>query len=445
MLAYHFPPVGGGGVQRSTKFCKYLPEFGWQPVVVTGPGRGTGRWTPNDQRLVAEVPAGTVVHRLAGPEPGPASSWRQRGERWLLLPRAYSRWWIDGSSRIGAATAADAHLIYASMSPFESGVAAARIARASGRPWVADLRDPWALDEMTVYPSALHRQIERRKMERVLSGAAGIIMNTPEASARLVATFPALRQRRIVTIPNGYDASDFSGPPPAPMGDRFRIVHTGFLHTSLGRRFEDSRRIRRVLGGGVEGVDLLARSHVFLLKAVDLAMTEDPRLRDELEVVFAGRLSRDDVSLLETASKVARAPGYLPHDESVRLVRSADLLFLPMQDLPAGRRATIVPGKTYEYLASGRPILAAVPEGDARDLLAAAGNALICRPRDVVAMARAIHEQVGRWRRGEESPGPDPALLRQYERRELANRLASLFDTVVGGRDRRPVSVAGAQ
>ena len=68
-------------------------------------------------------------------------------------------------------------------------------------------------------------------------------------------------------------------------------------------------------------------------------------------------------------------------------MRSADLLFLPMQDVPG--RAGLVPGKTYEYVAAGRPILAAVPEGDARDLLREAG-AHIVAPTDEAAMATVI-------------------------------------------------------
>ena len=80
-------------------------------------------------------------------------------------------------------------------------------------------------------------------------------------------------------------------------------------------------------------------------------------------------LSDRDLDVVGGAS-IVETPGYLAHDETVALLRSADLLFLPMHDLPEGRRATIVPGKTYEYLASRRLILAVVPDGDARDLLA---------------------------------------------------------------------------
>ena len=115
-------------------------------------------------------------------------------------------------------------------------------------------------------------------------------------------------------------------------------------------------------------------------------------------------------------------------------MRTADLLFLPMQNLQPGRRATITPGKTYEYVASGRPILAAVPDGDARDLLAEAGTASLCTPDDDVAMAAAISAAVAAWQAGAESPSVSATLLQRYERRRLTRDLADVFDTVLGGR-----------
>jgi hypothetical protein len=111
---------------------------------------------------------------------------------------------------------------------------------------------------------------------------------------------------------------------------------------------------------------------------------------------------------------------------------AADLLFLPMHDLRAGGRAGLVPGKTYEYLASGRPILAAVPDGDARDILAEAGGARICSPSDVGEMTRIIADQASGKVRGELLDPPDPGVVGRYERRCQAAELARLFETVTG-------------
>ena len=127
-----------------------------------------------------------------------------------------------------------------------------------------------------------------------------------------------------------------------------------------------------------------------------------------------------------------RFPGYATHAETIALMRSSDLLFLPMHDLPIGHRAGLVPGKTYEYMASRKPILAAVPDGDARELLEEAGSAFLCRPTDVSAMTKIISERFDSWEAGEPGPEPRPEVLQRYERRELTRQLAAVFDRLVG-------------
>ena len=91
-LAYYFPPIGGGGVQRAVKFCRYLVEFGYQPIVVTGPGKAKDLWTPEDVTLAGELPPEVEVHRVPGPEPS-GSAWRARttaadSKRLSLSPRS---------------------------------------------------------------------------------------------------------------------------------------------------------------------------------------------------------------------------------------------------------------------------------------------------------------------------------------------------------------------
>ena len=104
-----------------------------------------------------------------------------------------------------------------------------------------------------------------------------------------------------------------------------------------------------------------------------------------------------------------------------------------MHDLPAGHRATIVPGKTYEYLASGRPILAAVPNGDAHELLGEAATAHLCRPADTAAMADVIGDLVRRRAVGR-TPTERPDVVAPFERRLLTERLVATFDSVAGQR-----------
>ena len=191
--------------------------------------------------------------------------------------------------------------------------------------------------------------------------------------------------------------------------------------------------VRRLLGGLSARIDILPRSHFYLLQALDLVIRDDPTAAAELELILAGVANELDRRVVENRSFV-KVTGYVSHAESVALLRSANLLFLPMHDLPTGVRAGLVPGKTYEYLAAGPPILAAVPDGDARDLLAEAGNAYICRPKDIRYMADTIAGLLAGWRTnsgGARRTRPD--VLARYERRRQTLELAQVFSRVLDG------------
>lgn len=422
-LAYYFPPLGGAGVQRTVKFVKHLRELGYEAIVVTGPEDGGTHWTPTDRALAAEVPAELRVLRALGPQPAPDQS---RARRWARIRSPFESWWQREATALGQSAIEDVDLVYASMSPFATARVARVLARESRKPWIADLRDPWALDEWTVYPTALHRAVEKRRMRAALRDATTVVMNTEEAALALVDEFPEFERSRVVTIPNGWDRGDFDqGTPPRTDG-KFRIVYTGYSHVVAGRRHRDRGSLRSLLGGATRGLNVLARSHVFLAEALRLLTHVDRELAERVELHVAGPAPRDADEPAATGPSL-RQHGYLPHDQAVALMRSADLLFLPMHDLPSGKRARTVPGKMYEYLASGRPILAALPDGDARDLLTGMPNVWLCRPTDIGAMAEALCE-IGRLR---SPPLPPREIVERFERRALAQRLAEVMDSVV--------------
>ena len=320
-------------------------------------------------------------------------------------------------------------MIYAIIAPYETADAASALSRELGKPLVVDLEDPWALDEMLIFPSALHRRLELRRMRRTLESAEGVVMNTAESAQRVRERFPEVRGKILRAIPNGFDSADFRGPLPQRKDGKYRIVHTGSLHTELGLWQRRTPLAQRMLRGAVPGVDMLTRSHVYLLQAVNRAIGDRPGLASIIEVHFAGTLTEADRRVVN-GSPLARLHGFLTHADTIDLIRSADLLFLPMHDLPPGRRASIVPCKTYEYLASGRPILAAVPEGDARDLLAESGSALLCRPADVDGMRHILNDQIRRFETGEPPRPPRPDVLARFEPQRLTRELAAVLGEV---------------
>ena len=428
VLAHRFPPSGGAGVQRNLQLARHLEEAGWHPVIVTGPGPVEYRWTPEDPDLAGEGFRADVI-RIQGPEPTPGV-WETRFERWLRTPTRWRRWWREGVLR-ASASVREVGVVHASVAPYATASAAVAAARRLRKPLVLDLEDPWALDEMLVYPTGAHRRLELRRMGHALRSADAVVMNTAEARARVLAAFPDLDPARVYAIPNAFDPRDFARPVTPRLGGRFRIVHTGSLHTELGLRHRAEARRRRLLGGAVEGVDFLTRSHVVILEALEALLGDRPELAGRVEMVLAGVFTDGDRAEAARHS-CARLLDFVPHAATIELVRSADLLFLPMQDLPEGRRAGLVPHKTYEYLASGRPILAAVPDGDARDLLAAAGSAHLCRPGDVAAMRAILAEEIGRWEAGAAASGPDPSVVRRCRSERLVQDLVRVYEDLAG-------------
>jgi glycosyltransferase involved in cell wall biosynthesis len=248
----------------------------------------------------------------------------------------------------------------------------------------------------------------------------------------LKSAFPSLCRNHLVAITNGYDDSDFAAQLPPRKDQKFRIVHTGYFHTDSGMQLR-KRNFYRMLGGAEAGVDILTRSHAVLLQAIGRWCEERPEIKDVLEIVFAGKTSEEDRTIASESPIFAMIKflGYLSHQQSVNLVRTADLLFLPMPTLPAGRRSRIVPGKTYEYMAAGRPILGAVPEGDAKDFISNSGLGVTCRPDDVNGMIQALDQVYADWKDKKSSRLVNERFVSQFERRNLAGSLAAAFNTLL--------------
>lgn len=430
MLARHFPPIGGAGVHRTVGTVRHLREHGYEPVVITGPAEHRDRWEPHDPGLLGQIPSDVEVHRLQGPEPPPRTGARARADKLLQARAPWINWWIEESVRLGRSIGADADVIYASCLPYETANAGARLAADLGKPWVADLEDPWALDEMRLYLTGAHQRLEQWRMRTALASASAVIMCAEEAAVRVRGAFPKL-DGRVAGIPIGFERDDFAAGDGGHGGDTFRIVHTGSMHTDFGRALRASRRRRRLLGGSVEGLDIITRSHVFLVQAIENLLRARPELRDRIELHLAGELTEGDRAVAAPHAFV-RTPGLLAHRDTVELMRSADLLFLPMHDLPIGRRAGLIPYKTYEYLAAQRPILAAVPDGDVRDMLSPVRHVTLVRPADVEGMTQALGRLVDEAPVARVADGLDSPVLAPLERRACVTRIAGVLDGVLG-------------
>lgn len=423
IVSYYFPPAGGAGTQRAAKLCKYLARFGWTPSVICHRPKTDGLSTPALDASMAEadLPPELRVEHVSGQTPG---EWlRGAGERLQTMSRE---------------TPVDAVLI--TMSPFWlSGLLADALAIA---PTVLDLRDPWAFDGVPTYRHWFEWRQDRQRMRAALRQASAVVMNTPEARASVLRSFSELDDSKVYAIPNGFDPDDFAhAERPQEVPDAaFRLVHTGtFLTKQVSRPGNLKEGVRRILRYRPEPIRPRGRSVGPLLAAMEQIRRETPGALHDFRFVHIGALDEATKAWVDRSSvhDMVVTRGYVPHAESVGWLLSADALFLHLHGVRGSHRARIVPGKTYEYLASGRPVLAALPPGDARDLAAARERCVLADPCDPASIARALRELIDRRGAGAIDLNSDEALA-GYTRESIAEQMGHVLNQAAGCSNRSP-------
>ncbi|HUB04375.1 MAG TPA: glycosyltransferase family 4 protein [Solirubrobacteraceae bacterium] len=408
MFAYYFPPLGGGGVQRTAKYVKYLPSEGFEPIVVTGSQRG---FMLRDASLSADVPSGTVIRR-ARALPLQTAQWKLDGllrraglptklVNEVLWPDAHIGW-LPGAVLGGLRAVRDHQpdVIYSTSSPTTAHLAALIVHNLTGIPWVADFRDSWLfnpLDPRTGSYPPLTRASEA--LERKIVAEASYVTFADET---MEACGLGTDDPRRVVICNGVDPDDLPpvGSHPAPSTDRFRLSYVGSFYGSHDGA-ETFAAIR----------DLMERGEL------------DPRTF-ELRIVGHAEVERDKLDSLPVSFT-----GYVNHDQALAEMAGASAL---LYSRPPGDR--VLSGKIFEYLTSGRPVLSvAHPDSLASRLVRELGAGWCADVRDPRAVAEALREALTDWRRGAIGldPGVREEVLRRYSRRKLAGELAEVLRATV--------------
>ena len=437
-LSYLFPPRGGAGVQRSLKFAKYLPEFGWQPLIIANGGHASDGVTQmKDSTLLRDLPPGTIVRYTLD-----ETKIENKFRRWFN-PTDSSAWWVKPA--IAAASELlqqhSPSAILVTMSPFSAAEAGIKLKTQTNLPLILDLRDPWALDETKIYPTLLHAWRDMAAMSRALHHADLIIMNTPQAAQTVRNTFNLPDSTRIISLTNGFDEDDFAtttAQVPQADPDTLRIVHTGLFHCEWAEIWDDIRAPRGLISRFKHPrrqINLWTRTPGYLLDAMQ-------RATGKFELVLVGELTPADKLMLENCPvrDQIKILGYRSHDQSVAWLKSADLLFLPLHTPLDGGTALIVPGKAYEYLGARRPILAMGPRGDMRNFIRDTNTGLTLDGDDVSAAAEALNQFHRAKLAGQPLYRPDFEQISRFERRNLTQQLAHELDTLTAAVPHRPTA-----
>lgn len=434
VLAYFYPPQGGAGVQRTAKFVKYLSEFDWLPIVVAG--TGSGSHFHEDTELAQEVK--TVKRydiQFTSLEKKLNSMLQSPLGRWM---RATLFAWSQAASRKISTVIEKERpdVLFVTTSPFPAAKVVAALSEKYGIPWVLDMRDPWALDPISHYPTKLHYLLEIRDMKKACHQANAVIMNTPGALRAVINEFKLFNPDKFHCITNGWDANDFRH---HEVSDKkcskpMIIVHTGLFHTKMAWKFQKNNHLLARLRFSLAKINLLTRTPNYLFAAYRKLIDEKKLLAGSIQFVFAGSATDDDMALAKKyqLDSCVNFLGYLNHDQSIDLLHKSDVLFLPLHELHDARNPLIVPGKTFEYIASKKPVLACLPNGDARDIVLKAELGHVCDPSDTEMIATTLLDLFEQYKSGNGiSVRPNEQFINKFERRNLTKNLVRIFENVI--------------
>jgi glycosyltransferase involved in cell wall biosynthesis len=402
MVAYHFPPqAGSSGLLRSLKFCRYLPEFGWMPTVLTVHPRAYERV---HEAQLAEVPADVRVIRAFGLDTRRHLAVREAYPRLLALP---DRWisWLPAAVTQGLYTikTRDIDAIFTTFPIATAVLVGYLLHRMTGKPWIVDLRDSMTEDN---YPAdRLTRRVYRWIEAKAVRHAAKILFTAPAAIRMYCQRYPELDADKCMLLPNGYDESDFEGiVPRRTLGRQIRLLHSGLIYPWE----RDPRPFFRAL----------AR-----LKAEGQISAET--LSVELRACGAEDEFRQQVDALGIGDLVYFLPP-IPYRASLQDCADADALLL----LQAACCDHQIPAKAYEYLRSNKPMLALTTStGDTAALLRETGGATVIDLADENALHDALPEFLRQVRSGTH-PVPLACKAKSFSRRDQSARLAECLSSV---------------
>jgi glycosyltransferase involved in cell wall biosynthesis len=425
IIAYNFPPVGGAGVQRVSKFVKYLVRFNWESEVVTTANPSVPL---KDDGLLSEIPDGVRVHRTKTLEPSyvlktnmasaDASSASVVSRlkrivtsvvRFFLIPDPQILWWPHTAITLFKLLKSRTYnVIFASGPPFSSLVLSVFLGRFFGVPVVVDFRDEWSFSRNNwenSTKSAFVKWFDRVMEKWVVKNANAITVASPAYRTSFMAEYQKLDTEKIHVITNGYDPDDFvvsehNGVEPDQEKRFFNFVYTGTVWK--------------------------ATSLKPFVQALEALLEERPELRNRIRVRVYGRVVGEEAICMEPLrlDGVISLFGYVDHKEVVREMQAADCLLLTLADLHGSDK--IIPGKTFEFMVGKPSVLAIVPPGECSAIISSIPGFFVVHPNDDSSLKMKICELATMTNGNlEKSSSPD------YSRIVLTEHLANVLSAVI--------------
>ncbi|MEZ4797763.1 MAG: glycosyltransferase family 4 protein [Flavobacteriaceae bacterium] len=422
IVTYYWPPAGGPGVQRWLKFIKYLPDFNIEPIVYVP---SNPSYPVIDESLVDEIPKGLAIIKQPIAEPyklasklskrksdaiskGIIPDKKRQGlmERLLLfvrgnffIPDARKKW-IKPSVRYLSSYIRNynINIVITTGPPHSLHLIGLQLKSKLNINWIADFRDPWTTigyhKKLKLLPMSKknHKALE----SKVLNSADKIIVTSNNTKLN----FSSLTQKPIEVITNGYDYHSIEN---VKLDNKFTLAHIGSL--------------------------LSDRNPVVLWKALNELVVENKVFASMFQLNFIGVVSEGVLKSIEqhNLSQYVSLKGYVSHEEAIKYQKQSQVLLLI--EIDSEDTKCIIPGKLFEYMVSGRPILAFGPKGsDVSEILRNTNTGNYFLYSDHEAIKEAILDMFEAFRTGHLKS--NAIGLQQYNRKTLTSKLAELINNL---------------
>lgn len=427
IITYYWPPAGGPGVQRVLKFAKYLPQFGWEPIILTVEN---GNFPAIDKGLLDEIPPELKVYKTKTLEPFAIYNRLQGKDKsasidtftitktgqsfkeklgkavrsYCFIPDARKGWKpfaVKAGMDIIKNEKID--LIFSSSPPHSLQLIAKSLAVKAKLPWVADFRDPWSTafwlddDQKTGWVNKTNVSKERSvfaSLTHFTTVSRGVLDSFKSLYPRIEGCSSLLY--------NGYDEADYQAYD-STKNPCFTIRYIGTLAQT--------------------------QNPELLFNALAQLRAEKPEMAQLIKVEFWGKFDRaikTSVDKCQLNDAVSFHP-YVSHQKAVALMQTSDLLILV---IPYGASVGILTGKLFEYMATGNPILGFGPKGcEAQQLVE--DEKLGVFPQDIPQLLTELENMLDKWKTKEQliSQGTNE----QFSRRLLTKKLSEVFDKTLKG------------
>jgi len=419
IITYYWPPSGGAGVQRWLKFAKYLPEFGWEPIILTVDPKYAS-YAQYDESLEQEVNPDLKVYRtksfefynlykkLSGKNEIPYGGFANekkttfagkfshfiRGNFFIPDPR---KGWNKQAYQKAQELLGKYNIktVITTSPPHSTQLIGLKLKKKFNMNWIADFRDPWTdiYYYKTLYHSPLAKKIDLHLERKILNNADSILTVSKDIARSFTKKTNKLSAKKIQVITNGFDTDDFLNIK-EEKEEKFVITYTGTMSEAYD------------LSGFIRALSML-----------------NSELRKKVKLRFVGKpfhpiLSKIRKLLPEIELEI---PGYVEHSESILFLMRSNLQLLVIPNVSDNRG--IITGKFYEYLASQKPILAIGPRGgDLEELIEETKCGLITDYKDSKTIKQWLIKQMN-----QPTGKIEENNSKKYSRRELTKKLSDIL------------------